>query len=163
MYTSIIKDMARRLVRLQIEKENESIVTPYVKARMKQLIMDLSVPPLRNKTNYMDVYEVDVRGYKQGSGGLDLNIIYEDVLSLDPRKIKDQKSKFLLVPVFGFTESLHFITKGGGSLYDKYIAEHPDTVTIGIATEARSVFFIPEAHDKPLDYIITEKRILELC
>ena len=65
----------------------------------------------------------------------------------------------LFVPLVGFTESGARLGQGGGH-YDRWLADHPDTVAIGLAWDTQRVDELPtEAHDRPLSAIVTPTRI----
>ncbi|KLI63752.1 5-formyltetrahydrofolate cyclo-ligase [Aurantiacibacter marinus] len=65
----------------------------------------------------------------------------------------------LFVPVVGFTEIGHRLGQGGG-FYDRYLAEHPGTVALGMAWDVQKVDELPlEDHDMPLTAVITPTRI----
>lgn len=69
----------------------------------------------------------------------------------------------ILVPLLGFTKSLHRIGYGAG-YYDATLrhlrsASHPP-LAIGIAFSLQQVDFTADPHDEPLDRIITEQGML---
>lgn len=65
----------------------------------------------------------------------------------------------LFVPLLGFTERGERIGQGAGH-YDRWLAEHPNTVTIGMAWDAQLVDELPtEAHDVPLTAVVTPTRL----
>jgi 5-formyltetrahydrofolate cyclo-ligase len=65
----------------------------------------------------------------------------------------------LFVPLVGFTASLVRLGQGGGH-YDRWLAEHPQTLAIGLAWDAQFCAALPsEPHDMPLDSVITPTRI----
>ncbi len=64
----------------------------------------------------------------------------------------------LLVPCVGYTDAGFRLGYGGG-FFDRYRAAHPGVTTVGIAwSQARlgPCEFSPEAHDLPLDVVLTE-------
>lgn len=68
----------------------------------------------------------------------------------------------LFVPLVGFTPSLDRLGQGGGH-YDRWLAEHPPLLAIGLAWDAQSCDALPtEPHDKALDAIVTPTRIYGL-
>ncbi|HVV66803.1 MAG TPA: 5-formyltetrahydrofolate cyclo-ligase [Candidatus Saccharimonadales bacterium] len=69
-----------------------------------------------------------------------------------------QNFEIIIVPMLGFDpQSLHRIGYGGG-YYDRLLAGHPKARKIGVCFEQGKVKNLPtEAHDIPLDVIITEK------
>ena len=69
-----------------------------------------------------------------------------------------QTPKFdaVIVPMLGFDNSLHRLGHGGG-YYDRFLATQPQAYKIGVCFELGHVQALPvEAHDIPLDVIITE-------
>jgi 5-formyltetrahydrofolate cyclo-ligase len=68
----------------------------------------------------------------------------------------------LFVPLVGFTAALERLGQGGGH-YDRWLAEHPGRLTIGLAWDAQLCDALPaEAHDMPLDAVVTPTRIYGL-
>ncbi len=50
----------------------------------------------------------------------------------------------------------------GGGFYDRFLEKHPDILRVALAYEAQLVEKVPrEIHDKPVDVIVTEERILQ--
>ncbi len=73
-----------------------------------------------------------------------------------------QKQIAVLTPGLCFDESGYRMGYGKG-YYDRFFAQHPGLLKVGIAFEeqiAKEV--ITDSHDVPLDYLITEKRIIEI-
>lgn len=65
----------------------------------------------------------------------------------------------LFVPLIGFTPDLARLGQGGGH-YDRWLAEHPPQLAIGLAWDAQMRETLPtEPHDKPLDAVVTPTRI----
>lgn len=63
----------------------------------------------------------------------------------------------IIVPMLGFDASLNRIGYGSG-YYDKFLATQPDALKVGVCLEQGRVEKLPvEAHDIPLDVVITEK------
>jgi 5-formyltetrahydrofolate cyclo-ligase len=68
----------------------------------------------------------------------------------------------LFVPLVGFTPSLDRLGQGGGH-YDRWLAEHPPLLAIGLAWDAQTRDTLPtEPHDKALDAVVTPTRIYGL-
>jgi 5-formyltetrahydrofolate cyclo-ligase len=68
----------------------------------------------------------------------------------------------LFVPLVGFTAALDRLGQGGGH-YDRWLAEHPGRLTIGLAWDAQACDALPsEPHDMPLDAVVTPTRIYGL-
>ena len=67
----------------------------------------------------------------------------------------------LFVPLVGFTAQGDRLGQGGGH-YDRWLADHPDTLAIGLAWDEQHVDALPvEPHDRPLDLIVTPTRLYE--
>ena len=65
----------------------------------------------------------------------------------------------LFVPLLGFTASGARLGQGGGH-YDRWLADHPETVAIGMAWDAQLCDELPmEAHDKSLSAVVTPTRL----
>ena len=65
----------------------------------------------------------------------------------------------LIVPLVAFTERGERLGQGGGH-YDRWLAAHPGTITIGLAWDCQLVDALPiEAHDIRLDAIVTPTRL----
>lgn len=68
----------------------------------------------------------------------------------------------LFVPLVGFTAALDRLGQGGGH-YDRWLAEHPPALAIGLAWDVQLCETLPiEAHDQRLDAVITPTRIYGL-
>jgi 5-formyltetrahydrofolate cyclo-ligase len=68
----------------------------------------------------------------------------------------------LFVPLVGFTPALERLGQGGGH-YDRWLAEHPPRLTIGLAWDVQACDTLPtEHHDQRLDAVITPTRIYGL-
>lgn len=67
----------------------------------------------------------------------------------------------VVVPGQAFT--LRGERKGRGhGYYDRFLAAHPAAVRVALATESQIVDRLPtRSHDEPVDWIVTERRILE--
>ncbi len=69
----------------------------------------------------------------------------------------------LLVPCVGFTRTGWRLGYGGG-YFDRYLADHHDVFTIGVAwacCELPAGTFEPHMHDRPLNLVITQDGVLE--
>ena len=65
----------------------------------------------------------------------------------------------VFAPLIGFTTKLERLGQGGGH-YDRWLAEHPGRVAIGLAWDAQLVDALPsEPHDMAMDAIITPTRV----
>lgn len=64
----------------------------------------------------------------------------------------------LFVPLVGFSENGERLGQGGGH-YDRWLADNPDAIAIGLAWDCQLSHAIPmEEHDRPLRAIITPTR-----
>lgn len=64
----------------------------------------------------------------------------------------------LIVPLVGFTETGERLGQGGGH-YDRWLAAHPNTTTIGLGWDVQRVDALPtEPHDHRLNAIVTPTR-----
>ena len=61
----------------------------------------------------------------------------------------------LLIPCVGFNASLHRLGYGGG-FYDRTLALQPRPRAIGVSYEIGRTAFDNDAHDIPMDVVITE-------
>ena len=67
----------------------------------------------------------------------------------------------VFVPLLGFSEDCHRLGQGGGH-YDRWLAAHPGVLALGLAWDCQLVESLPrEAHDHPLDAVITPTRLYE--
>ena len=65
----------------------------------------------------------------------------------------------LFAPLIGFTAAGDRLGQGGGH-YDRWLAEHPPRMAIGLAWDMQLCESLPsEAHDMRLDAVITPTRI----
>lgn len=65
----------------------------------------------------------------------------------------------LFVPLLGFTSLGDRLGQGGGH-YDRWLADHPPALAIGLAWDEQIVEHIPsEDHDMPLSAIVTPTRM----
>uniref|UniRef100_UPI003430DEAC 5-formyltetrahydrofolate cyclo-ligase n=1 Tax=uncultured Altererythrobacter sp. TaxID=500840 RepID=UPI003430DEAC len=65
----------------------------------------------------------------------------------------------LIIPLVGFTAMGHRLGQGGGH-YDRYLAEHPERIAIGLAWDVQICDALPtEPHDQRLDAVITPTRM----
>jgi 5-formyltetrahydrofolate cyclo-ligase len=70
-----------------------------------------------------------------------------------------ERPEILFVPLVGFTAEGARLGQGGGH-YDRWLAEHPPVLTVGLAWDAQLCDTLPtEAHDVPLDAVVTPTRI----
>lgn len=76
-------------------------------------------------------------------------------------KIAYKNISLVLVPGVVFDKEGHRIGYGFG-FYDKFLAKVPKAVKIGLCFDFQIVDKIPhETHDIPVDFIVTEKRVVE--
>ncbi|MEM6761741.1 MAG: 5-formyltetrahydrofolate cyclo-ligase [Pseudomonadota bacterium] len=70
------------------------------------------------------------------------------------------KPDLLLVPLLAFTRNGERLGYGGGH-YDRYLADHSDATTVGIAFAAQELQALPlEAHDRRLQAVWTEREMI---
>lgn len=68
----------------------------------------------------------------------------------------------LFVPLLGFTASLARLGQGGGH-YDRWLAEHPGALAVGLAWDVQLCEALPlEPHDVLLDAVVTPTRMYGL-
>lgn len=68
----------------------------------------------------------------------------------------------LFVPLVGFTPDLARLGQGGGH-YDRWLAEHPSVLAVGLAWDAQQRDTLPtESHDRPLAAVVTPTRMYGL-
>ena len=80
---------------------------------------------------------------------------------IDLMKIAYKNINLVLVPGIAFDKEGHRIGYGFG-YYDKFLAKVPKAVKIGLCFDFQVVDKIPlETHDVPVDFIVTEKRVVE--
>jgi 5-formyltetrahydrofolate cyclo-ligase len=73
--------------------------------------------------------------------------------------LKDQID-VCICPGIAFTEQGQRLGSGRG-YYDRFIAAHSPRLLIGLAYEIQIVSELPlEMHDRPMDYVITQQRII---
>lgn len=66
----------------------------------------------------------------------------------------------VFVPLVGFTASGARLGMGAGH-YDKWLAQHPETLAIGLAWDCQEAPALPlEPHDRVLDAIVTPTRMM---
>ncbi len=95
---------------------------------------------------------------------------FEDPLKINKFGIPETTSKkkiypnILLIPLVGFDDQLNRLGYGGG-YYDRYLSKVQNKyriIKIGIGFSFQKIKKIPiKKHDKKLDYIITDKEIIE--
>jgi 5-formyltetrahydrofolate cyclo-ligase len=68
----------------------------------------------------------------------------------------------LLVPLLAYDERGYRLGYGGG-FYDRSLAALSSPIAVGCAYDAQAIDEVPtDDHDRRLDWIVTEKRILEI-
>lgn len=66
----------------------------------------------------------------------------------------------VLVPLLAFTRRGDRLGYGKGH-YDRWLAAHPDALTVGLAYAAQEMDGLPvEPHDQPLDAVLTERELI---
>ncbi len=80
---------------------------------------------------------------------------------IEAMKIAYKNIDLVLVPGIAFDKQGHRIGYGFG-YYDKFLAKVPKAIKIGLAYDFQIIDDVPkEEHDVPVDFIVTEKRIIE--
>lgn len=70
-----------------------------------------------------------------------------------------EQPEVLFVPLIAYTEEGQRLGQGGGH-YDRWLADHPGTVAIGIGWDGQLVDALPtEPHDQTMHAIVTPTRI----
>ena len=94
----------------------------------------------------------------------DLEIGSYGILEPKNDKIKEvsiDEIDLIIVPGVGFDEKGHRMGHGKG-YYDKLLKEINNAIFVGLAFECQVVDMIPtEEHDISMDFIVTEKRVIE--
>ena len=76
-------------------------------------------------------------------------------------KVSYKSIDAVIVPGVAFDKNGYRIGFGFGH-YDKFLKKTPHAVKIGLAFEFQIVDSVPkEEHDVPVDFIITEKRVID--
>ena len=79
-----------------------------------------------------------------------------------PQPVGDAESarpSVLFVPLLGFTAEGARLGQGGGH-YDRWLADHPDALPIGLAWDCQLAEALPtEEHDKQLSAVVTPTRL----
>lgn len=71
----------------------------------------------------------------------------------------DVSPDVLVMPLVGFTADGHRLGQGGGH-YDRWLADNPGRITIGLAWDCQLLDSLPvESHDCPLDAVVTPTRV----
>lgn len=84
-----------------------------------------------------------------------------EIVPLDSKITKLEKFDLIIVPMLGFDSTLNRIGYGGG-YYDKFLANQPNALKVGVCLEQGKVERLPiEPHDIPLDVIITDSAIYQ--
>lgn len=78
---------------------------------------------------------------------------------LEPQGEEVTDIDLVIVPGVGFNERLHRIGYGAG-YYDRFLQDF-DSITCGLFYDEQRADFKEATHDLPLDYIITETKILK--
>lgn len=65
----------------------------------------------------------------------------------------------VLVPCLGYTREAYRLGYGGG-FFDRWLAEHPGVTAVGLAWSIGECSFAPEAHDRALAVIVSERELL---
>lgn len=70
-----------------------------------------------------------------------------------------EQPEVLFVPLIAYTDAGQRLGQGGGH-YDRWLADHPGTVAIGMGWDSQLVDALPtEPHDQPMHAIVTPTRL----
>ncbi|MFH1095658.1 MAG: 5-formyltetrahydrofolate cyclo-ligase [Candidatus Micrarchaeota archaeon] len=108
-------------------------------------------------------------GVMEAGGARDLDGLVKSAfgtLEPDPKDaevIEAGKIDFVLVPGLAFDKKGRRLGYGMG-YYDKFLKKvRADCAKVGLAYEGQMLKeIVPEAHDVPMDYVVTEKRALKI-
>ncbi|MEW9856784.1 5-formyltetrahydrofolate cyclo-ligase [Novosphingobium sp. M1R2S20] len=82
-------------------------------------------------------------------------------VSQPPEDATEVTPQVLLVPLLAFTADGTRLGQGGGH-YDRWLADHPDALAIGLAWDCQLAEHLPaEAHDRRLSAVVTPTRMYE--
>lgn len=104
-----------------------------------------------------DLNEVDIKPVisKLEDQGLQVSVVEPFKHSEIPSDDYD----VILVPCLAFDKRRHRLGWGGG-WYDRFLASQPKALKVGLAyQESLTAGLPPEAHDIPLDIVITEEQV----
>ena len=86
---------------------------------------------------------------------------FEILEPIEVMKIANKNIDLVLVPGIAFDKKGHRIGYGFG-YYDKFLKKVPKAIKIGLCFDFQVADEIPhEEHDVPVDFIVTEERVLE--
>lgn len=86
------------------------------------------------------------------------SIRFEFVQNVKNAAFPEGKFDVIAIPLLGFNEQGYRLGHGGG-WYDKFLAAQPQALKIGVGFELGLVEFEPEAHDTPMDIVLTELKM----
>lgn len=101
---------------------------------------------------------------KPGWGEIDVSYLvgefpdidFDVVPSSNNPPFPQKRYDVIIVPLLGFTKNGYRLGRGGG-WYDKFLKTQSHALKIGVGHEQALVDFEHEAHDIPMDVIVTEK------
>lgn len=160
-FSSMIKDRLLkepfleqcRTIAITISRPPEVKTDEIIEAlwKMKKRVV---VPKCDPKSRAMDFYEIT--SFQQ------LETVYMDLKEPIPEQtafVPSEEIDIMIVPGIGFDKNGYRIGYGGG-YYDRYL-EHYHGQKIALAFHLQVVEELPkESHDIPVDYIYTEKSII---
>jgi len=124
----------RELIKDELSKKEKTVVVPYIEGDI------IKVTKLKE---FNELAEAK----------------YEILEPVNKKKYK-RNIDLILVPGVAFDKNGSRIGFGKG-YYDKFLKKFTNSIKIALAFEEQIVDFVPcERHDKPVDMIITEKRII---
>ena len=96
-------------------------------------------------------HEIDVSSIPQQFQ----HIRFEFVQNVKNAAFPEGKFDVIAIPLLGFNEEGYRLGHGGG-WYDRFLATQPHALKIGVGYESALVKFEPDAHDMPMDIVLTE-------
>lgn len=146
-----------RQIRLRMTKSEVSS-----KSRMigRRLLHEIDWPAYKivcSFTPINDLNEVDIKPVIERLKTQGLQI--SSIAPFKRSEIPADSFDVILVPCLAYDEQRHRLGWGGG-WYDRFLAGQPQALKVGLAYQDSLVSGLSqEAHDIPLDMIITEERI----
>ena len=100
-------------------------------------------------------------GIMEPTKGLPVLNLFSDGKDITIPTGVDETTPIVFTPGLVFDEKCNRLGYGAG-YYDRFFSNHPDFIKIGIAFEKQIVNCLNvEAHDVPLDYIVTDDRLIK--
>ncbi len=141
-YVSVRTEVPTNFINREIMKEGKTLCLPMT--RLEEGVMEAGVAR-------------DLDGLRESKFGT-LEPDPKDAEVLEPGKID-----LVLVPGLAFDEKGHRLGYGSG-YYDRYLKwVRTDCIKVGLAYEEQMLKqIVPEGHDVPVEFVVTQKRVLEI-